>query len=74
MASRATLPHPFRSWLHRHPLDVLAQRVGVTKTTIRAWRTARGFPSASRYAKLKALAARDGVTLTTDHLLPTRTK
>lgn len=74
MARRPTLPHPFRSWLYSRPLDELAARLGVTKTTIRGWRTARTSPAPTRYPHLKMHAKRDGVTLTTDDLLPRATR
>ena len=74
MARRPTLPHPFRSWLYTRPLDELVARLYVTKTTIRGWRTARTHPAPSRFAHIKMVARRDGVTLTTDDLLPRAAK
>lgn len=62
--------NPFRAWLYSRELPDLADRLGVTRTTIREWRTGRGAPNHTRYASIKRLAKRDGVTLTTDDLLP----
>ena len=74
MARRPTLPHPFRSWLYQRQLADIAKRCGVTKTTIRGWRTGRTYPAVARHGTLKRLAAYDSVTLTTDDLLPRTTR
>ena len=65
-------PNPFRAWLRSRPLAEMAERCDVSKTTIREWYTGRAHPHILRHDWLKRLAARDSVTLTTDHLLPAR--
>ena len=62
-------PNPFIAWLNAADLAVTAKRVGVSKTTIREWRTQRKGPNPTRFPRLKVLAERDGFTLTTDDLL-----
>ena len=56
-------PDKFKRWLYAHPLDRTAFRLGVTKTTIREWRTGRGRPNTLRHLAIIRAAREDGVDL-----------
>jgi hypothetical protein len=61
------LQHPkrtrFQRWLYEGDLAATALWLGVTKTTIRAWRTGRSYPHPLRYQSLILAALSDGLTL-----------
>lgn len=48
----------FREWLYEGDLAETAKHLGVTKTTIREWRTGRAYPHPLRHAFLLRMAAR----------------
>lgn len=53
----------FRAWLYADKLEKSAKYLGVTKTTIREWRTGRSYPHPLRHAALIRAAARVGIVL-----------
>lgn len=50
----------FRSWLYDGDLAETARYLGVTKTTVREWRTGRAYPHPLRRATLITKAAERG--------------
>ena len=60
---------PFRNWLRSTKVREVASALAVSTQTVAVWRAGGGvWPQ--RMAAVKRLAKRDGVTLTTDNLLP----
>lgn len=62
---------PFRAWLAARPTVETARAIGVSGQTIRNWRSGASVPAARFYGVIKLEAAKSGVILTTDDLLPT---
>ena len=64
---------PFGDWLATRPVRRLAAQLGLAHQAVEKWRNGGGV-SPAKMPAVKRLAKRDGIVLTTDHLLPRTTR
>lgn len=60
---------PFRGWLRTTNLRDVAIRLALSTQAVAYWRAGESAPRPKHYRALKAMAAKEGVKLTTDDFL-----